>query len=231
MEKLVFGTWQFTLKNCRVDQMQRVISYALEQGVEWFDTAAVYGGGDQERVLGDFPEAHVITKIPAKVKPTNSGLPLKKFYTPKYIQEMCEQSISRLNRIADILLLHNWTDEWNDYPELFYCMLELKRQGKCGGIGISLPDTYQGRVIPFPFDWIMAPLNENANWIETNYQKLLPETNICVRSLFNRGTCIPKGQSELTNCINKVDFADKVVIGMTKKDTVDKNILLFKRFI
>lgn len=228
MERLVFGTWQLALKNINDADMHRVVSYALDQGVQWFDTAVVYGGGDQERLLGDFPQAKVITKIPARVKPTVSAMPLDHYYSSDYIQKLCEQSISRLKRPADILLLHNWADDWNDCPELFQCMLNLKQQGKCGSIGISLPDTYQGRAIPFPFDWVMAPLNNRANWIKRNYNALCPETQICIRSLFDRGATIPEDQLQRIKRIHNADFADKVVIGMTREATVDENIQFFK---
>lgn len=228
MERLVFGTWQFALKNSSKAHMYRVVSYALERGIQWFDTAFVYGGGNQERLLGDFPQSKVITKIPAREKPTVFALPLEQYYSPEYIQELCEQSILRLKRPADILLLHNWADEWNDHPELFQCMLDLKQQGKCGNIGISLPDTYQGRVIPFPFDWVMAPLNDHANWIQKNYHALCPETQICIRSLFDRGAAIPEDRLQRIERIRTADFADKVVIGMTREATVDEDIQIFK---
>lgn len=228
MEWLVLGTWQFALKDCSQEETKRVISYALDHGINWFDTAQVYGNGMQETILGDFPQAKVITKIPAKVKPAADGLPLERYYTQEYIRERCDVTMMRLGRPADILLLHNWTDDWNDCDALYAWMLELKQQNLCHAIGLSLPDTYDGRVIPFPFDWIMAPLNNNADWIARHHHELHPNSKICIRSLFHRGTQIPEEKTDRAACIRKATFADKLVIGMTREATVEENILLCK---
>lgn len=228
MERLVLGTWQFALKNCSKEDMKRVISYALQRGIIWFDTAQVYGNGAQETILGTFPQAKVITKIPAKEKPITNGLPLEHFYTKEYIHKCYEITLKRLGRPADILLLHNWTDDWNDCKELYEWMYELKQRNMCRAIGLSLPDSYAGRVVPFPFDWIMAPLNSNADWIDRHYHEVHPDTKICVRSLFHRGSIIPDDLSARAECIHKASYADKIVIGMTREYTIEENISILE---
>lgn len=228
MERLVLGTWQFALKKYSKEDMQRVVSYALKRGINWFDTAQVYGNGEQEKLLGDFPQAKVISKIPAKIKPTANGLPLDLYYTKEYIFQCCDVTLNRLGRPADILLLHNWTDDWNDCSELYEWMQELKQQNLCRAIGISLPDLYSGRVVPYPFDWIMAPLNRDSEWITKHYLEIYSETKICVRSLFHRGESIPSKKNERAECVQKASFADKIVIGMTREYTIEENICFLK---
>ena len=51
------------------DRQRAVIEYAIEQGINWFDTAATYGGGQSEESLGQalqklgHPRVHVATKV------------------------------------------------------------------------------------------------------------------------------------------------------------------------
>lgn len=227
IDQLCLGTWQFALKHLSRDEMRSVITYALRLGISWFDTAEVYGDGEQESVLGEFPEARVITKIPAMVKPDAYGLPLKKYYTEEYIRSMYELSLSRLKRPVDILLLHNWTDDWNSCDELFLWIQELKREGLCSEIGISLSNVYQGAPPPFPFDWIMAPLNLHSDWIKQNCSNLRPESKIMVRSLFDRGRQIPPEIEERRKYLKRASFADKIVIGMTRREVIEENVKLF----
>lgn len=226
MSRLVLGTWEFALKNCSEEVTRYVISYAIDRGIQWFDTAEVYGGGLHETILGDYSQAKVITKIPAIHKPSESGFPISSYYTRDYINKCCELSCSRLKREPNILLLHNWTDDWNDCDEFFEWMCSLKQAGKCEYIGISLPDTYHGRPIKYPFDWIMAPLNCNAKWIHEHYSEKMPDTKLCIRSLFRRGKDIPPTEAERQLLIKNADFADKIVIGMTSTNTIDENIRL-----
>lgn len=228
MTNLVFGTWEFELKNCNEMYMHKIVEYAIESGIKWFDTALVYGRGSHERLLADFPAAKIITKIPAKKKPQNGNSSfLSEYYTKEYIEECFALSVSHLKRIPEVVLLHNWSDDWNDCEELYDWVMDLKGQAGIIDIGISLPNNYVGRPISFPFDYIMAPLNQGSKWIRNNLNKLPQNSKILIRSLFSKGSQVPDSIEKRHRAISSALFADGVVIGMTREQTIQENIAYF----
>jgi D-threo-aldose 1-dehydrogenase len=87
------------------DTMRRAVRRALDLGINWFDTAALYGDGQSEENLGrllneldDTP--HVSTKV--RLAPEDMA------DIPAAIERNTLQSLSRLNRESvDLLQIHN----------------------------------------------------------------------------------------------------------------------------
>jgi aryl-alcohol dehydrogenase-like predicted oxidoreductase len=91
----------------------RAIHRAVELGVTVFDTAAVYGCGHSERVLGEaltgrFGDVVVITKFGyAFDEPTRQVFGSVPEPTPESIRAECEQSLRRLGaEVIDVYLCH-----------------------------------------------------------------------------------------------------------------------------
>src|SRR6478735_6640998 len=111
-------------------EASRLICYALERGINFFDTADVYGQGDSERILGSllhksdaiiatkvgqrFPPAYrVISMLKSPLAPllrsSTSGAhivrasrakPLPLDFRPRYLNSAIEKSLRRLRRDA-----------------------------------------------------------------------------------------------------------------------------------
>jgi aryl-alcohol dehydrogenase-like predicted oxidoreductase len=124
------------------------IHRALELGVNWIDTAAVYGIGHSEemvaRALKEWKGArpHVFTKCAmrwdAKGKVT-------KVHKADSIRQECEDSLRRLNiDVIDLYQIH-WPPEDNgpSLEESWQAMAELQQQGKVRWIGVSNYDVAQ----------------------------------------------------------------------------------------
>jgi aryl-alcohol dehydrogenase-like predicted oxidoreductase len=124
------------------------IHRALDLGVNWIDTAAVYGMGHSEEVVARAlkewkgPRPHVFTKCgmrwDAKGKVT-------KVHKPESIRQECEDSLRRLQvDVIDLYQIH-WPPEDNGpaIEESWQTMAELQQQGKVRWIGVSNYDVPQ----------------------------------------------------------------------------------------
>lgn len=131
----------------RTDDAQSIASirHAVELGVNWIDTAAVYGLGHSERVagkavreIGDAQRPLIFTKC-GLVWDENDPMALpKQCIAPDSIRLECEDSLRRLgvDRI-DLYQLH-WPDDFGTPVERSWeTMLELKHDGRVGAIGVS----------------------------------------------------------------------------------------------
>jgi aryl-alcohol dehydrogenase-like predicted oxidoreductase len=119
------------------------IRRAVELGVDWIDTAAIYGAGHSERLLG-----RALAQIAEADRPlvfTKCGLRLdedaeqpRRDLTPASLIAECEQSLRRLGlERIDVYQLH-WPVAEEDVVELAWDTLaELRRAGKIARAGVS----------------------------------------------------------------------------------------------
>ncbi len=106
----------------------------FDMGVNWVDTAEIYGKGRSEDVIGQaikgWPEVMTFTKVASA--PRGSG------YDPISIRRAAEASLRRLHRDAiDLYQLH-WPDE-TDVPleDAWGAMADLANAGLVRWIGVS----------------------------------------------------------------------------------------------
>jgi aryl-alcohol dehydrogenase-like predicted oxidoreductase len=132
------------------------LNRAIELGVNFIDTALVYGNGHSEelvgRVIGDAPhKVHVATKVPPKNRlwPAPAGVGIQEAFPADYIVRSTEESLKNLRLdIIDLLQLHVWNPEWTSRDEWKRAFEDLKKQGKVRAFGISInnhqPDSALG---------------------------------------------------------------------------------------
>jgi aryl-alcohol dehydrogenase-like predicted oxidoreductase len=120
------------------DVAERVIRRALDLGVTHFDTAALYGFGANEKLVGE-----LLGKRPDHVLVASKcglfGRDGKRVIDgrPESIRAICEQSLRNLqtDRI-DLYYLHRW-DQRVPIEDSVGAMVELMRAGKVRAIGLS----------------------------------------------------------------------------------------------
>lgn len=120
------------------DVAERVIRKALDLGVTHFDTAALYGFGANEQLIGS-----LLAKRPDHVIVASKcglfGRDGKRVIDgrPESIRAICEQSLRNLqtDRI-DLYYLHRW-DRTVPLEDSVGALAELKQQGKIRAIGLS----------------------------------------------------------------------------------------------
>ncbi|MCC6362674.1 MAG: aldo/keto reductase [Bryobacterales bacterium] len=115
------------------------IRKALDAGVNWIDTAAVYGLGHSEEVVakaldGLAKKPYVFTKC-ARVWDENGQI--GKCLKADSVRRECEASLRRLKvDVIDLYQMH-WPEPDEDIEEGWTTMLQLKKEGKVRWVGVS----------------------------------------------------------------------------------------------
>jgi aryl-alcohol dehydrogenase-like predicted oxidoreductase len=118
---------------------------ALELGVNWIDTAAVYGLGHSEEVVGrllrELPAGQrplVFTKCGFDWNATDPMAPPRRILKPETIRRECEASLQRLGvERIDLYQLH-WPDESGTVVEDSWAVMgRLVEEGNVRAVGVS----------------------------------------------------------------------------------------------
>ena len=123
---------------------QRLLLSALDEGVDFFDTAALYGFGESERIIGKTLSAHR-SRFTLASKCGLHGVDLngdgKKVRVldgrPETLRATCENSLRSLKTdVIDLYYLHRW-DKKIPVEDSVGALSDLVRAGKIRTIGLS----------------------------------------------------------------------------------------------
>ena len=143
------GDWAFGWGRQDDADSIATIHEAIDLGINWIDTAAVYGLGHSEEVVAKALEGvtkrpYVFTKC-ARVWDANRQI--GKSLKADSIRKECEASLKRLKiDVIDLYQLH-WPEPPEDIDEGWQTMVKLKEEGKVRWIGVSNFDAVQMRQI------------------------------------------------------------------------------------
>ena len=131
------GDWQYAWGPQEDTQSIEAIHRALDAGINWIDTAAVYGLGHSEEVVGTALKStsakpYIFTKCAM-----TWGSDRKIVQTLKKIREEVEGSLRRLGvDVIDLYQIH-WPVPDAEIEEGWTTLAELQREGKVRYIGVS----------------------------------------------------------------------------------------------
>ncbi len=142
VSEISLGTWQtggkwgsaFSFKNA-----EQIINCAIDNGINFIDTADVYSGGMSETAVGRAVRSHteriyVATKCGRQINPHNN-----EGYQPKVLKKYVEDSLKRTGLYAlDLVQLHCPPPEVYYRPEIFEAFDRLKEEGKILNLGVSV---------------------------------------------------------------------------------------------
>jgi aryl-alcohol dehydrogenase-like predicted oxidoreductase len=141
---LAFGCMSLTPE--KEDQSIAAVHRAFELGINFFDTADVYGRGQSELILGKalrqggIPRDEVViaSKCGILFKGMNPDYTYKAYdLSPSYIKKSCEASLKRLGvEIIDLYQPHR-IDYLTHPEETSRALEDLKKEGKICHIGVS----------------------------------------------------------------------------------------------
>jgi len=169
VSEIGFGAWAIggSWGSQRDEDSIRALHRALDLGVDFIDTAAGYGDGRSERIVGqvlkergDQGRVIVTTKTPPAPGPWPPS-PYCRWqdrYSEKYLRENVEERLRNLGTEAiDVLLLHTWTRAWNRDPQPLEILRTLKAEGKLRFFGVSTPEHDQNALVQLMKDgWLDA---------------------------------------------------------------------------
>jgi aryl-alcohol dehydrogenase-like predicted oxidoreductase len=141
ISKICFGCWAIGGHGYGVvddNESIAAIHEALDHGINFFDTADVYGFGHSEKVLGK-----ALVKRDDVVIATKFGVAwdengrTKKNCSVEHLHKSIGQSLKRLKReYIDLYQIH-WYDGVTPIEKLIEALLKLKEQGKIRNIGCT----------------------------------------------------------------------------------------------
>lgn len=148
---------------------------AIDLGVNFFDTADMYGSGANEQLLGKafkgrWNQLCLATKFAVMRGPNGEFLGVNG--KPDYIRQACDQSLQRLGVEAiDLYYMHR-KDPQVEIEEIVGTMADLVKQGKVKYIGLSEvdPETLRRAHAVHP---ISALQTEYSLWSREPEQELL----------------------------------------------------------
>jgi aryl-alcohol dehydrogenase-like predicted oxidoreductase len=142
ISEISLGTWQvggkwgddFDHKNA-----SEILHAAVDSGINFIDTADVYGNRESEKAVGKFVKSrseriYVATKCGRQLNPHTSEA-----YQPAVLRKFVEDSLSNMGlETLDLIQLHCPPTEVYYRPEIFELFDRLKDEGKILNLGISV---------------------------------------------------------------------------------------------
>jgi aryl-alcohol dehydrogenase-like predicted oxidoreductase len=140
VSRVSFGAWAAGGDFGTVSDQQSLAALrrAVDLGVNFFDTADVYGDGRSERLLGQLkrqcPQVFIATKAGRRLKPH-----LASGYTLDNLRAFVERSLRNLQSDSlDLLQLHCPPTDTYYQPETFEALERLAQEGKIKHYGVSV---------------------------------------------------------------------------------------------
>jgi aryl-alcohol dehydrogenase-like predicted oxidoreductase len=130
----------------------RAIHHALDNGINFFDTAANYGTGHSERILGQAlkgkrDKAVIATKFGFVVNETEKRVSLRADDHLQYVRGEVEDSLKRLNiDLIDLYQLHVWDYPLEKVPAMVDLLESLVTAGKIRSYGWSTDNVEGARL-------------------------------------------------------------------------------------
>lgn len=214
VSEIGFGGWAIGGGWGPADDSQslRALETALDLGINFLDTAAGYGNGHSERLIGKIlretnrHDVIVATKIPMTGEgpwPPSPWDRHEERYPESFLRSNVEERLRCLGTdCIDVLQLHTWTRAWNRDPRPLEILQDLKREGKIRAVGVSTPEHDQNSVIDLMRNGLVDSVQVIYNIFEQEpAAELFPVaiqtgTAIIVRVAFDEGVLTGKYQAD-----------------------------------
>lgn len=218
----------------------RALNQAVDLGLNFIDTAMVYGDGHSERLIGQFlkhreERLFVASKIPPKNYRWPASGSLEEVFPYEYIVKCAETSLQNLGLdTIDLLQLHVWNPSWAQDSQWQEALSSLKEQGKIAHFGISIndhqPDSALQLVETVQIDTVQVIYNI---FEQTPEDKLLP---LCREKQVGVIARVPFDEGALTGSIGpKTKFPRKDWRNMyfkeNRKEQVHQRILKLSKLL
>lgn len=212
VSEIGFGAWALGGGWGHQDDNESIRSLhaAIDQGINFVDTAAGYGDGHSERII-----ARVLRERPGsllvatKTPPDEGPWPPSPYcrwqdrYSAAYLRDNVHERLTNLGvEKIDLLQLHTWTAAWNDDPQPLLVLRQLRDEGKVGLIGVSTPEQDQSCVIQLMRDGLVDVVQVIFNLFHQEpAAQLLPVagetgTGVIVRVALDEGSLTGKYEDD-----------------------------------
>jgi aryl-alcohol dehydrogenase-like predicted oxidoreductase len=133
----------------------RALRRAVDLGVNFIDTALVYGNGHSEKLVGEVVrERDERIVVASKIPPKNFEWPARDSTDPDdafpadHVRASTEKSLSNLGLdVIDVMQFHVWSDEWVGRGSWLEAIQGLRDEGKIRFFGVSINDLQPANAI------------------------------------------------------------------------------------
>lgn len=148
ISEVSLGTWQVGGKwgdDFNNQTAENILNAAIDEGVNFIDTADVYGGGKSEAMVGKVVKSrsekvYVATKCGRKLNPH-----INESYTVDGLRKFVEDSLKNMGLdTIDLIQLHCPPTQVFYRPEIFELFDRLKDEGKIQHLGVSIEKVEEG---------------------------------------------------------------------------------------
>ena len=142
ISEVSLGTWQVGGRwgeSFNEGSATTILNKAIDEGINFIDTADVYGDGLSEKMVGQVVRSrseriYVATKCGRRLSPHNN-----QNYTPKALRQFVEDSLANSGlETLDLIQLHCPPTEVYNRDEIFGLFDRLKEEGKIQNLGVSV---------------------------------------------------------------------------------------------
>lgn len=199
---IIFGAWAiggWMWGGAEENDSIAAIQASLDHGMTTIDTAAIYGMGYSEKLVGKAIKGRrdqvvIATKCGMRwdskdgvepwlqEDPQGNKVIIRKNAKPASIAYECEESLKRLNVEAIDLYQIHWPDSSTPIEESWKAMAQLKAQGKVRAIGVSnysLEQLQKAHAV-HPVDSIQPPYSLLRRGIEQDIVPFCRKNNISI---------------------------------------------------
>ena len=155
VSEISLGTWQVGGKwgePFSHENADQILNAALDAGINFIDTADVYGDGESEKAVGRVVRSrservYVATKCGRRLSPH-----VTEAYKPEALRKFVENSLENMGlETLDLIQLHCPPSEVYYRPEIFELFDRLKEEGKILNLGVSVEKVEEAlKAIEFP---------------------------------------------------------------------------------
>ena len=190
-----YGAWGLggnQWRGHKEDDALQALRHALENGLNFIDTALAYNDGHSEQLISQTlketgAQAIVATKVPPKNQlwPAQPGIAIDEVFPYDYVMKCTETSLKNLGtEQIQLQQFHVWCPEWVDSDEWKRAIEDLKKSGKVKFFGISIndhqPDSALDAIRTGLIDTVQVIYNIFDQTPERNLYPLCEELNIGV---------------------------------------------------
>ncbi|WP_078544953.1 aldo/keto reductase [Litchfieldia alkalitelluris] len=208
VSEISFGTWAIggSWGRTNDEESLKALETAMDRGVNFFDTADVYGDGHSEELLaqatkGKEDKIHIATKF------CRAGdIYDPKTYSEEQVRTYLESSLKRLNREAiDLYQIHCPPFEILKDGKVFEVLDKLKQEGKIRHYGVSVESVEEG---------LFCLENPNVSALQVIFNIFRQKP---IEELF------PKAQEKGVGILSRVPLASGLLTGKFTVDTKFEN--------
>lgn len=196
VSEIGFGTWGLSGTSYGPvddDESRAALSRALDLGINFFDTADLYGDGHSETIVGEVLKPHrdkVVIATKGGSLP-HTGFYMPQDFSPSYLKSALDKSLQRLGTdYVDLYQLHSPAIDAVDWDPIIECLNSLKNDGTIKAYGVSvrgpkdalwLLERYPIQVIQANFNLIDHRVIESGllDVVRTKSVGLIARTPLC----------------------------------------------------